>query len=215
MAFWNPNYDPNKPYDEVIIWTPEGLDRLISMDETDVRTDQSKRGKSQGTRSVILNEPGSRSGHSKCKCGRKKDKDPRRRTAVARLLPGQLDRDDALATKSSSKISFAGGTLGNGQSLSPHVMANHPLSAEEIDSAPVGTARDASGQPIAATFNVNTSGGMLEDDMLKWAEGIAAPSGRATKGKRGIWCLDGLGQHHSYKVVKKADELHYDIGSRF
>ena len=55
MAIRNPLFDPEKPYDEVIIWTPEGLDRLLSMDETDVRTDQSKRAKSPGARSVIVN----------------------------------------------------------------------------------------------------------------------------------------------------------------
>eukprot|EP00966_Prymnesium_polylepis_P141392 3265232-Prymnesium_polylepis.2 len=71
MAFKNPSFDPEKPYDEMIIWTPEGLDRLVSMDETDVRTDQSKRGKSQSTRSVIVNKAGSRRGHSKGKVSRK------------------------------------------------------------------------------------------------------------------------------------------------
>ena len=39
MAVHNPNFDPDRPYDEVIIWKPDGLDRLVSMDETDVRAD--------------------------------------------------------------------------------------------------------------------------------------------------------------------------------
>jgi hypothetical protein len=59
-------------------------------------------------------------------------------------------------------------------------MANHPLSPEELDSAPLGTARDVNGNEIPATFNVNKSGGMLEDDMLIWLEQIASPSARAT-----------------------------------
>eukprot|EP00966_Prymnesium_polylepis_P252085 5827843-Prymnesium_polylepis.3 len=86
---------------------------------------------------------------------------------------------------------------------------------EELESAPVGTARDTSGAPIPATFNVNASGGMLEDDMLMWGTQIGAPSGRATPEKRGIWCLDGLGQHHTFKVVQMADKLNYDIALRF
>ena len=69
MAKRNPDYDSTKPYDEVIKWLPGGLERLLSMDETDVRTDQSKRGKSVETRSVIVNAPGSRLGHSKGKTG--------------------------------------------------------------------------------------------------------------------------------------------------
>lgn len=233
MAYPNPKYDPEEPYAEVIIWTPGGLERMISMDETDVRTDQSKRGKSTGTRSVIVNAPGSRGGHSKAKTGRKPTKtiEKKQRAAKAQrggyvggskkvggkmgLKPGQLDRGDAIASKSSSKMSFAGGTKGNGKSLSPHIMANRPLTPEELDSAPVGTARDASGSPVQATFNVNTSGGMLEADMLIWGEQIAARSARTSPEKRGIWALDGLGQHHTFKVVQKADELNFDIALRF
>ena len=226
MAFWNPKFREDDPYAEVIIWTPEGLDRLVSMDETDVRTDQSKRGKSTATRSVIVNQAGSRRGHSQGKRGPapKAAKTAHRggRAGGSRrvggkdgLAPGQLDRGDALATKSSSKISFAGGTLGNRKSLSPHIMANHPLTTEELDSAPLGTARDADGHAIPATFNVNTSGGMLEADMLKWIEEIAAPSARATAQARGILCLDGLQQHHSFNVVQKADAHHFDIALRF
>eukprot|EP00966_Prymnesium_polylepis_P252084 5827843-Prymnesium_polylepis.2 len=71
MAEWNPAFDPEKPYDEMIIWYPDGLERLESMDETDARADQSKRGKSQATRSLIINQAGSRHGHSKAKPGRK------------------------------------------------------------------------------------------------------------------------------------------------
>jgi hypothetical protein len=230
MAFKNPNFDPDKPYDEVIIWTPEGLDRLVSMDETDVRKDQTKRGKSAGTRSVIVNAPGSRRGHGKGKSGRKPKAASGSKPSLHRggraggsakiggkhgLKPGQLDKPDALATKGSTKKSFAGGTLGNGRSLSPHIMADHPLTADELALAPVGTARDASGKPIPATFNINSSGGMLEGDMLKWAEEIAAPSARATPQARGIWCFDGLQQHHSFKVVQKAEELNFDIALRF
>eukprot|EP00966_Prymnesium_polylepis_P276652 6391474-Prymnesium_polylepis.2 len=196
MAVRNPFFKEDDPYSEVIIWTPEGLDRLVSMDETDVRTDQSKRGKSAATRSVIVNEAASRRGHAKGKpAGRKPTTSTKKLAKLHRggraegsqrvggkdgLKPGQLDRGDALATKSSAKISFAGGTLGNGKSLSPHVMANHPLSPEELDSAPLGTARDADGCEIPATFNVNKSGGMMEDDMLIWLRKIAAPSTRAT-----------------------------------
>ena len=36
----------------MIIWSPEGLSKLISMDETDVRVDQTKRQKTPAARSV-------------------------------------------------------------------------------------------------------------------------------------------------------------------
>eukprot|EP00966_Prymnesium_polylepis_P002512 57911-Prymnesium_polylepis.1 len=132
MAVRNPFFKEEDPYAEAIIWTPEGLDRLLSMDETDVRTDQSKRGKSTATRSVIVNQAGSRRGHSKGKApGRKPTTSTKKLAKLHRggraegskkvggkdgLMPGQLDRGDALATKSSAKISFAGGTVGNGKS---------------------------------------------------------------------------------------------------
>eukprot|EP00966_Prymnesium_polylepis_P198024 4588741-Prymnesium_polylepis.1 len=93
-------------------------------------------------------------------------------------------------------------------------MANHPLSVGELDSAPVGTVRDASGNAIQASFNVNKSGGMLEEDMLIWSDKIVAPAGRATQEARGIAALDGLGQHHTFKVVQKLDQLYYDIALR-
>ena len=225
MAKWNPAYDPTKPYDELILWLPGGLERLLSMDETDVRTDQSKRGKSKESRSVLVNAPGSRLGHSKGKSGPRPSIQNHRGGAVGGsikvggkqgLKPGQLDRGDAIATKSSAKISFAGGTRGDGKSLSPHIMANHPLSTEELCSAPDGTARDASGHPVPATFNVNTSGGMLEPDMLIWLRKIASPSApTVTPQSRGIICLDGLGQHHTFNVVSECDRRGFDIALRF
>mmetsp|Transcript_10295 Transcript_10295/g.30501 ORF Transcript_10295/g.30501 Transcript_10295/m.30501 type:complete len:454 (-) Transcript_10295:36-1397(-) len=93
-------------------------------------------------------------------------------------------------------------------------MANRPLSVEELDSAPVGTACDPSGNRVQATFNVNASGGMLEDDMLMWSSEIVAHSSRATRQARVIVGLDGLGQHHTFKVVQKFDKLHHDIALR-
>ena len=225
MAEWNPDFDPSKPYDEMIYWLPGGLERLLSMDETDVRTDQSKRGKSKESRSVIINAPGSRMGHSKGKSGRQPTVKTHRGGQAGGskkvggkqgLKPGKLDRGDAIATKSAAKISFAGGTRGDGKSLSPHIMANHPLSTEELSSAPDGTARDASGNIVPATFNVNTSGGMLEDDMVIWLKQIAAPSApTVTPQNRGMICLDGLGQHHTFQVVSTSDQLGFDIALRF
>lgn len=47
MAELNPDFDPDKPYDEMIIWYPSALPRLLSMDETDVRNDQTKCGHAQ------------------------------------------------------------------------------------------------------------------------------------------------------------------------
>ena len=126
MAELNPNFDPDKPYDEMIIWYPEALSRLLSMDETDVRTDQTKRGHSAAARSVRTQEAGSRCGHGKGKRGREPGKDSAAGSAPPRKKahrggfadnkkeggkmgsrPGELDKGDALVTKSAAKISFA------------------------------------------------------------------------------------------------------------
>eukprot|EP00966_Prymnesium_polylepis_P173880 4022766-Prymnesium_polylepis.1 len=224
MAAYNPMFDPEKPYDEMIIWFPEGLKRLISMDETDVRTDQAKRGKSVATRSVIVNAPGSRRGHSKGKSGKKAAATSHRGGYAAGskqvggkqgLPAGKLDTASAIATKSAGKISFAGATRGDGKALSPHIMSDHPLSTEELGSAPCGTALDSSGKLVPATFNVNTSGGMLEDDMVMWMTDTAIPSTTVTPEQRGMACFDGLGQHHAFKVVQVADKGGFDIALRF
>ena len=240
MAEWAPKFDRSKPYDEMIIWYPEGLKRLVSMDETDVRTDQTKRGHGQAARGVLAQAPGSRCGHSHGKRGRKPaeqgpsddsgEPSAKRPKASAHRggfagskeggkdgsYEGEIDKGNALATKSASKISFAGGTRGDSKSLSPHIMSDHPLSPEELDHGPVGTARDTStGEIIPASFNVNSSGGMLEDDMIMWLDRIAAPSTGCTPTNRGMQCVDGLGQHHSYKVIKRSIEIGLDVALRF
>ena len=39
MAVLNPDFDPTKPYDEMMFWKSDQLHQLVSMDETDVRAD--------------------------------------------------------------------------------------------------------------------------------------------------------------------------------
>jgi len=233
MAERNPNFDPDKPYDEMIIWYPSALAKLISMDETDVRQDQTKRGKPAAIRSVRAQAPGSRAGHGKAVCGRrpregdeqKSNKKPRRGGFVDNkpttsgkhgARPGEVDMGTSLVTKSASKISFAGGTRGDSKSLSPLIISDHPLSAAELDAAPCGTARNpVTGELVRADFSINGSGGMETPDMIKWLVNIAAPSTGCTPTNRGMMALDGLGQHHSYPVIKKAIELGLDVGLRF
>jgi len=215
----------------MIIWYPAALARLVSMDETDVRTDQTKRGHSAAARSVRTQAPGSRRGHSKGEAGRKptsggitkKSKPHRGGFADNKRVggkrgprPGETDQGDALVTKSASKISFAGGTRGDSKSLSPLVMSDHPLSPEELDCAPVGTARNAqTGELVPAAFNINKSGGMESADMLIWIDRIAVPSTGTTATNRGMACLDGLGQHHSFPVVQKLITSGFDLALRF
>ena len=103
-----------------------------------------------------------------------------KRAARSALYPGEIDLGNSICTKSSSKYSFAGGTKGNGKSLSPLVMADHPISMEELDSAPVGTALDQQGKPVPPAFNINKSGGMEKEDMLIWLKKIAIPSTAVT-----------------------------------
>ena len=63
LAVQTPTFNPEVPYDEMIIWYPEALSRLVLMDETDVRADQTKRGHGAESRSVRTQAPGSRRGH--------------------------------------------------------------------------------------------------------------------------------------------------------
>ena len=86
MAVPNPSFDPNKPYDEMIHWTPDGLSRLVSMDETDVRTDQTKRGR--GNKSVKAQAAGSRRGHGRAKPGPK----PKSQGAISKGKGGFLNK---------------------------------------------------------------------------------------------------------------------------
>ena len=48
---------------------------------------------------------------------------------------------------------------------------------------------------------------MLESDMLKFIDDIAVPSTGVTYDDRGMFCMDGLGQHHSFKVVERCDKV--------
>lgn len=218
MAVLNPNFDPNKPYDEMIIWKPEGLAKLISMDETDVRTDQTKRGRSLAARSVKAHTPGSRRGHRDASRG-KQPKSSKKKGGFAKGSKERKtsgDQGAALATKSAAKNSWAGGTLGNGKSVSPYIMADHPIEQGVLDAAPVGTAmHHGTGLPIPAAWNINKSGGMETDDMPIYVDRLAVPATGVTPTNRGMFAMDGLGQHHSYKTVKKCDEVGLDIALRF
>jgi len=223
MAVPNPAFDPNKPYDEMIHWTSDGLSRLVSMDETDVRTDQTKRGKSQANRGVKAQAAGSRRGHSKRKPGRQPkgaiskggSVKKRDRSQHANRQPDEMDHGDALVTKAASKISFAGGTLGNGKSLPAYIMSDHPLSQDELAAAPQGTAVDPEGRLLNAVFNVNSSGGMEKADMVKWTRQIAIPATGVTPENRGMLCQDGLGQHYAFEVVQTCVNSGLDIALRF
>ena len=128
---------------------------------------------------------------------------------------GQADNGDVLVTKSASKISFAGGTVGNGRSLSAFVMSDHPLSVEELGYAPVGTARDSQGSLVQPAFNINKSGGMETADMLIWTDKIGVPSTGVTPTNRGMACLDGLGQHHGFAAIQNMVNQGLDPALRF
>ena len=62
--------------------------------------------------------------------------------------------------------------------------------------------KDKDGQLVLAAYNINTSGGMEQPDMLKWLNDIAVPATKVTPEKRGVACLDGLGQHHHFDFVR-------------
>ena len=223
MAIINPNFDPTLKYSEPILWTASGKKRLLSMDETDVRSDQTKRQRSMAARSVLCHAPASRKGHCSAKAGRKgKVLNAQKGGFVeqhsARKHSSGIDKGDLIVTKSASKFSWAGGSLGNGQSLSPLVMSKNPLTAEQLDAGPKGTAMDESVSPpciIPAAFNINNSGGMEKADMGIFLHKIALPSSGVTPTNRGMLCLDGLGQHHCFQVVTEAIAAGLDIALRF
>lgn len=236
MADINPKFDPTKPYDEPIFWREDALDRLTSMDEKDVRADQTKRGRSAAMRSVKCQAPGSRHGHGKGVAGRKRKCESESESGLVHgpvkvakggfkesgkvggrfgLRPGEIDAGNAIATKSASKITFVGGTTGSGKALPPFILSDHPLSTEELDAAPQGTVRDSEGKLIPAGFTINKSGGMESVDMTKWFNEIAHPAMKTTQTLRGMQCADGLGQHHKFGIVSEMTAKGSDPCLRF
>lgn len=228
MAVRNPDFDPNVPYSEAILWTEEGLARLASMDETDVRDDQSKRHRSAAERSVVLHEPASRCGHRKGVAGRKGSAETaQKRGFVSKQAAAQRPKDDGqvLSKKSARKISFAGGTLGNGECFAPMIISDQSYTADELRAGPRGTVRvvdqDQSsptyGQviPQRAEYVVNASGGMESDDYLTYLDKIVIPGTQVKPDRRGILCADGLQQHHSFKAIIKAKDAGLDVALRF
>ena len=220
LAVLNPTFDPTVPFSEMIIWKPEGLKRLISMDETDVRVDQTKRQKSMI--SVQCHAPGSRLGHKCAAPGPAATVDGVKKMKTGGFVPGvaeaSKDNGAALSTKSAAKQSWCGGRVGNGQSLPPYIISDHPLDVAVLAAAPLGTAYDMTVNPpvrVPAAFNINKSGGMEKPDMVKYVDEIAVPATGVTPTNRGMFCMDGLGQHHCYEVVKKCDEVGLDIALRF
>ena len=226
MATVNPDFDPEKPYDQPIFWTEDGLARLVSMDEHDVRSDQTKNGKSAAQRTVTTQEAGSRRGHKKGTQGSGKGKHAANKSSnkggfikskAERRQPGkgEIDKGDRLATKSNNKTTYVGGTKGNAESLPPMIITNYPLSQEALKWEPRGTATDSTGQPVNATYAINKSGGMEADEMVTYADKILVPATGVTKRERGILMSDGLGQHHSFKFAKTCVENGLDIALRF
>eukprot|EP00966_Prymnesium_polylepis_P225840 5223744-Prymnesium_polylepis.1 len=67
LADRNPVFDQNirppDPRSEMIIWRPGAENHVASYDETDVRADQTKKGRSMRQRSVRAARPGERRGH--------------------------------------------------------------------------------------------------------------------------------------------------------
>jgi hypothetical protein len=118
--------------------------------------------------------------------------------------------------KGGAKITFAGGSMGNGDALAPQVIANKSLTEEMVSNAPCGTV--LVGDPPArmeAEFTITKSGGMEVDSNVAYLEKIVQPALRCKKREReGILGVDGFGSHHSVKVLRKAQEIGLKIALR-
>ena len=217
MADANPAFRPDVPYSEPIIWREDGLARLGSIDETDVRTDQSKRQKSAAARSIILHEAGTSPG-----VGSKRKRDVHQhRPAEATVV------DDAqrLSTKSARKMSWAGGSTGKGKSFGPFIISDQSLSIGELKAAPRGTVcvldtceqSPTCGQVIQqpAEYTISDSGGMEAPQWEACVQKTVIPALGVTPERRGILCADGLGQHHRYRAVMRAKASGLDVALRF
>ena len=123
MAYANPDFNAAVKYSEPIIWTASGKKRLLSMDETDVRADHTKRQRTPEMRSVVTHAAGSRASHKKGKPGRKLKHDAKKGGWLASHKGGKAaastDKGNVMVTKSAAKMSFAGGSLGTGESYFP------------------------------------------------------------------------------------------------
>eukprot|EP00966_Prymnesium_polylepis_P332590 7388076-Prymnesium_polylepis.1 len=219
-AVRNPDFDPNKPYDQPIFWTEDGLVMLTGMDETDVRGDQSKRGKSPEMRSCTVNEFGSTGrgkgrgrGRHGTRGGRGKKKADLEGEAV------KVDDKSAVSLKGGSKITFAGGSKGNGAGLPPQIISNKSLTEDMVKNSPQGTVLDYREDPpvrMAAEYSVTKSGGMEWEANIAYLENIIQPATGSKKGEReGIHGVDGFGSHINIRVVRKAVELGQHIALRF
>jgi hypothetical protein len=222
-AVRNPDFNPEKPYDQPIFWTADGLDRLSGMDETDVRGEQSKRNRAPEARSVTVNEFGSLSGGGRGRGrggnrggrGKKKAKSP---NAEA---PESVKVDDkaVVTLKGGSKMSWAGASKGNGESLAPMCISNKGLTEDMLKHAPRGTVidhREDPPAPMRAQYAITKSGGMEWEANVAYLEQIVQPATRSKKGEReGIHGVDGFGSHINIKVIRKAVELGQHIALRF
>jgi hypothetical protein len=231
MADPNPTYDPEVPYCERIIWRKDALDQLGSMDETDVRVDQSKKGRMAEARSVTLCAPGSRKGAHKAERGRKtgikasSKKGFIEGAKIGRQRAKAVDDGQALSSKSAHKTSFAAGTIGNGNALAPLILSDRPLTLEELQAAPRGTVRVLDRDPESATsgdvirqraeYVINSSGGMESKDFVTYFQKIAIPGLQVTPARQGMLGLNGLGQHHTYEACMKAKDAGLGLALRF
>ena len=172
--------------------------------------------------SVQCHAPGTRCGHKRARSGRAATVDGVKKMRTGGFVPevAETSKDDGavLSTKSAAKQSWCGGRLGDGKSVSPYIISDHPLDVAVLAAAPVGTAYDMTVNPpvrVPAAFNINKSGGMEKADMVKYIDEIAVPSTGVTPTNRGMFCMDGLGQHHCFDVVKKCADVGLDIALRF
>jgi hypothetical protein len=206
---WEKPFCENEPYLEPIFWTAQGLKGLSSMDETDVRTDQTKRAMAQSMRSVQLQEAGTSAGHGKHQRfkGNHPYARPRAKTKV-------VDEGAKVATKMGGHTSFAGGSRGDGESFAPQVLSDKALAADVLKHAPEGTVlvwgTNAAGEPCLvrqqAQYVITPSGGMTTDAMIAYGDYILKPSWEAAgvTGRR-LHLMDGLQDHCCYEVA-----VHYD-----
>lgn len=136
FAFANPNFDPDTPLSEPILWHPHKLSRIISFDETKAQLGTCESTKGAHCKTLT----------SKCKVGG--------------------DKGDILSQKSGGEATIIGGSRGDGASLPAHVIFKSEAGCQLgwLENGPVSTILDYSKDPpcpYKATYTFNGSGGML------------------------------------------------------
>ena len=170
LAVRNPTFDPTicppDPRSVPIHWKPGAEDHVASYDETDVRADQTKKGRASQHRAVRAAAPGSRREHGGATSGRGKKNRAKGWVGGKEIRKKAKDQGAVISVKGGTKFSFAGGSLMNGKVLPTLIISDKKLDALKIDLEKYSPACDLvgpDGTKLVSRFIHTPSGGMETD----------------------------------------------------